>query len=250
MVDTSRELKFPLLAGSSLPVTWRMPAVEMPENAQPEEVMCLAMGGVDSYDFHALEIIQCMAERRKGGETGVKAVQAIRGEEVWKRMALGSWEKGGWNPKLFEACMNRSQTLAQAPTYSHRKPTTKQMVDWVKAPMAYRIEYLDGLKSTMLLMNGLVGDFTFAASLKDQAEPLSTLFYLPTNPNVSYSAALMSNAEEMFITGKAPYPVERTLLTSGILAACLGSLGNGQKRIETPHLKVAYQAGKSTFWRE
>jgi len=250
MVDTSRKLKFPLLAGSSLPITWRMPAVEMPENAQPEEVMCLAMGGVDSYDFHALEIIQCMAERRKGGETGVKAVQAIRGEEVWKRMASGSWEKGGWNPKLFEACMNRSQTLAQAPTYSHRKPTTKQMVDWVKAPMAYRIEYLDGLKSTMLLMNGLVGDFTFAASLKDQAEPLSTLFYLPTNPNVSYSAALMSNAEEMFITGKAPYPVERTLLTSGILAACLGSLGNGQKRIETPHLKVAYQAGKSTFWRE
>lgn len=250
MVDTSRKLKFPLLAGSSLPVTWRMPAVEMPENAQPEEVMCLAMGGVDSYDFHALEIIQCMAERRKGGETGVKAVQAIRGEEVWKRMASGSWEKGGWNPKLFEACMNRSQTLAQAPTYSHRKPTTKQMVDWVKAPMAYRIEYLDGLKSTMLLMNGLVGDFTFAASLKDQAEPLSTLFYLPTNPNVSYSAALMSNAEEMFITGKAPYPVERTLLTSGILAACLGSLGNGQKRIETPHLKVGYQAGKSTFWRE
>ena len=250
MVDTSRKLKFPLLAGSSLPITWRMPAVEMPENAQPEEVMCLAMGGVDSYDFHALEIIQCMAERRKGGETGVKAVQAIRGEEVWKRMASGSWEKGGWNPKLFEACMNRSQTLAQAPTYSHRKPTTKQMVDWVKAPMAYRIEYLDGLKSTMLLMNGLVGDFTFAASLKDQAEPLSTLFYLPTNPNVSYSAALMSNAEEMFITGKAPYPVERTLLTSGILAACLGSLGNGQKRIDTPHLKVGYQAGKSTFWRE
>ena len=250
MVDTSRKMKFPLLAGSSLPVTWRMPAVEMPENAQPEEVMCLAMGGVDSYDFHALEVMQCMAERRKGGETGVKAVQAIRGEEVWKRMASDSWEKGGWNPKLFEACMNRSQTLAQAPTYSHRKPTTKQMADWVKAPMAYRIEYLDGLKSTMLLMNGLVGDFTFAASLKDQAEPLSTLFYLPTNPNVSYSAALMSNAEEMFITGKAPYPVERTLLTSGILAACLGSLGNGQKRIETPHLKVSYQPRKSTFWRE
>lgn len=102
MVDTSREMKFPLLAGSSLPVTWRMPAVEMPENPQPEEVMCLAMGGVDSYDFHALEIIQCMAERRKGGETGVKAVQAIRGDEVWKRMSSGSWEKGGWNPKLLK----------------------------------------------------------------------------------------------------------------------------------------------------
>lgn len=250
MVDTSRKMKFPLLAGSSLPVTWRMPAVEMPQNAQPEEMMCLAMGGIDSYDFHALEVIQCMAERRKGGETGVAAVQAIRGEEVWERMSKGSWEKGGWNPCLFDACLNRSQTLAQAPTYSHRKPTTKQMSEWVKSPVVYRVEYADGLKASMLLMNGLVGDFTFAASLKDQPEPLSTLFYLPPNPNVSYSAALMSNAEEMFMTGKAPYPVERTLLTSGILAACLGSLGSGQKRLETPHLKVVYQAGKSTFWRD
>ena len=64
-------------------------------------------------------------------------------------------------------------------------------------------------------MNGLVGDFTFAARLKGEAEPLSTLFYLPPNPNVVYSAALMSKAEEMFLTGKAPYPIERTLLTSG-----------------------------------
>ena len=88
------------------------------------------------------------------------------------------------------------------------------MREWVKDPVAYRFEYADGLKATMLLMNGLVGDFTFAARLKGQAEPLSTLFYLPPNPNVDYSAALMSKAEEMFLTGKAPYPIERTLLTT------------------------------------
>ena len=67
----------------------------------------------------------------------------------------------------------------------------------------------------MLLMNGLVDDFTFAARLKGEKEPLSTLFYLPPNPNVTYSAALMSKAEEMFITGKGPYPIERTLLDHG-----------------------------------
>ena len=54
----------------------------------------------------------------------------------------------------------------------------------MKSPVAYRIEYADGTKATMLLMNGLVQDFTFAARLKGQAEPLSTLFYLPPNPNV------------------------------------------------------------------
>ncbi|HVK15483.1 MAG TPA: twin-arginine translocation signal domain-containing protein, partial [Fimbriiglobus sp.] len=111
MVDTAREMKFPLMAGSSLPVTRRMPALDLPHDAEVGEVMCVAMGQVDSYDFHALEVIQCMAERRKGGETGVKALQALRGPEVWKLLA-------GRRADLFGACLSRSHNLAQAPTYS------------------------------------------------------------------------------------------------------------------------------------
>jgi hypothetical protein len=250
MVDTARTLGYPLLAGSSLPVTWRMPAVDMPYGAEVEEVLCVAMGAVDSYDFHALETIQCMADRRKGGETGVAALQALRGEAVWKALAASTWDAGGWDPQLFEACLCRSQTLAQPPTFSHRYPTVPQMREWVKDPVAYRFEYVDGLKATMLLLNGLVGDFTFAARLKGQAEPLSTLFYLPPNPNVAYSAALMSKVEEMFLTGKAPYPIERTLLTTGLVAAGMLSLASGQKRIATPHLAVRYQPPRaSIFWQ-
>jgi hypothetical protein len=117
--------------------------------------------------------------------------------------------------------------------------------------VAYRFEYADGLKATMLLLNGLVGDFTFAARLKKQAEPLSALFYLPPAPNIAYSAALMSKAEEMFRTGKAPYPVERTLLTTGLVAAGMQSLAAGQKKLRTPHLAVKYKVGRaSTFWQD
>src|SRR5436309_9430113 len=145
-------------------------------------------------------------------ERGVVALQALRGDAAWKALEAGSWKAGGWDPRLFQACLCRSQTLAQPPTFSHRYPTAKQIREWVKEPVAYRFEYADGLKATMLLMNGLVGDFAFAARIKGQAQPLSTLFHLPPNPNVVYSAALMSKAEEMFVTGKAPYPVERTLL--------------------------------------
>src|SRR5262249_55750512 len=205
MVDTTREMKIPFLAGSSLPVTWRMPAIDMPYGAEVEELVGVAIGSVDSYDFHALEMIQCMAERRKGGETGVKALQALRGEAVWKET-----EAKAWDPRLFEACLCRSQTLTQPETFSHRYPTAEQTRAWVKNPVAYQFEYIDGTKATMLLMNGLVDDFTFAARLKGEKEPLSTLFYLPPNPNVVYSAALMSKAEELFLTGKAPYPIERT----------------------------------------
>src|SRR4029077_9100997 len=222
----------------------------MPSGSDVEEALCVAMGGVDSYDFHALEVIQCMAERRRGGETGVAAVQALRGEAVWTALRAGSWDKGGWDPRLFEACLSRSHTLAQPETFSHRYPTASQMRAFVKDPIAYRFEYADAVKATMLLMNGLVDDFTFAARLKGQAEPLSTLFYLPPNPNVVYSAALMFKAEEAFLTGKAPYPIERTLLTSGLVEAGMRSLGTGQKRLETPHLAVRYQPPRdSTHWR-
>jgi hypothetical protein len=250
MVEISRELRFPFLAGSSLPVTWRMPDIDMPYGAEVDEMLCVAIGRVDSYDFHALEVIQCMAERRRGGETGVIAMQALRGDAVWQAMESGNWAGGGWDPRLFEACLSRSHTLAQPATFSHRYPTAAQMREWVKEPVAYRFEYADGTKATMLLMNGLVGDFTFAARLKGQSAPLSTLFYLPPNPNVVYSAALMSKAEETFLTGKTPYPIERTLLTTGLVEAGMRSLGTGQRRLETPHLAIRYQAAReSTHWR-
>ena len=113
MVDISRELKFAFTAGSSLPVTWRMPSVEMPYEADVEELLGLSIGSIDSYDFHALEVIQCMAERRRGGETGVLSVHGLRGDAVWKAMEVGNWSGGGWDPRLFEACLSRSQTLTQ-----------------------------------------------------------------------------------------------------------------------------------------
>jgi len=249
MIDTADELGIPFLAGSSLPVTWRMPAIDLPRGAEVREVLGLAFGAVDIYDFHALEMIQCMAERRRGGETGVVALHALRGDEVWEAMEAGSWDAGGWSPRLFEACLSRSHTLAQPETFSHRDPTPAQIRERVADPVAYRFEYADGLKATMLLLNGLVQDFTFAASLEGEVEPLSTLFYLPPNPNVVYSAALMSKAEHLFLSGQAAYPARRTLLTSGLVAAGLQSLAEG-RRLETPHLAVRYQPPRdSTFWR-
>ena len=88
-------------------------------------------------------------------------------------MDAGNWANGGWDPRLFEACLSRSQTLAQPETFSHRYPTLDQIREWVKDPVAYRFEYVDGVKATMLMMNGLISDFTFAARLKGEAELLS-----------------------------------------------------------------------------
>ena len=250
MVGLSRELKFPFLAGSSLPVTWRMPSVELPYDAELEEGLVVAYGSKDIYDFHAIETLQCMMERRQGGETGIASVLALEGEELWKRVDSGDVPAGGWNPKLFEACLSRSQTLNQPESFSHRYPTPAQIREWGKEARAYFFEYTDGTRGTVVMLNGVVQDFNFAARIKGRKQPLSTMFYLPPNPNVVYSAALMDNAEQMFLTGKAPYPVERTMLTSGMVESALQSLTK-QQPLQTPHLNVNYRASReSTFWRK
>jgi len=252
MVAISKELKFPFLAGSSLPMTWRMPDIELPLDSEPEEILVMSDGNVDVYDFHALETLQCLAERRKGGETGLKWLQATRGDGVWTMLEAASWDKGGWSPQLFEACLSRSQTLGQAREgFGHRYPDLADLKKLVAEPIAYRFQYNDGLKATMLLMNGLVSDFNAAVTLKGEKTPWSTMFHLPPKTNVVYSAALMSKAEEMFLTGKAPYPVERTLLTSGLVSAGMESLHKDGKKLHTPHLAVSYQPPKEPqFWRK
>jgi hypothetical protein len=243
MVETSRRMKFPMLAGSSLPVTWRLPAIDLPIGCRIDEALMVGEGGSDPMDFHALEGLQCMVERRGRGETGVKAVQMIEGEDVWK--------PGRYSKDLLIAALSRSDTPLGPSVDDGRTQDlvgSGELMKLATNPAAYFIEYRDGLKATLLMLNGAIKDFNFAARLKGVPEIQSTQFLLTPEPNVTYSACLMHKVEEMFATGVAPYPVDRTLLVSGILESCLTSKVQGHARLETPHLEVAYKApGKSQF---
>jgi hypothetical protein len=251
MVDTSHELGFPLQGGSSLAVTWRVPSVEMPLGTSIREAISIGYGGIASYDFHALETIQCMVERRKGGETGVEWLQTYRGDSFWK-----AHQEGLWSQALFKSALSRSDALRPgSSTFTDVFPTLEQMQAIVPDPVAYHYQYRDGLVCTMLLLNGLVRDFTFAATIKGQPKPFSTQMYLPMPDGrttlASFFSPLVHNAELMFLTGKAQYPIERTLLTSGLLIAGVESNNKGLQRVETPNLAaVHYQPNhESTFWR-
>jgi hypothetical protein len=250
MVDTSRELRFAFMAGSSLPVTWRTPSVEMPLGSRIGEALCVGYGGVDSYDFHGLETIQCMVERRRGGETGVEWVQAYRGDKFWDALREGVWSR-----PLLEAALTRSHTLTPAREgFNDVFPTDDDMSRLVPDPVAYRYQHADGLKCTLLLMSGLVRDFNFAAYVNGSRDPWSTQMYLPMPDGrttlANFFTPLVNNMEKLFLTGRSPYPVERTLLTTGLTAAGVESLYLGQKRFETPHLAIQYRPPEeSTFWR-
>ena len=250
MYDISQEMNFPFMAGSSLPVTWRTPSLDMPRGIPVSEAVCVGYGGVDSYDFHALETLQCMVERRKGGECGVKWLQAYRGDIFWN-----AHHEQVWSRELFESALCRSHTLTPSrPGFNNPYPILDEMKEIVKAPIAYHYEHQDGLKSTMILMNGLVQDFNFAAYVGTDSEILSTQMYLPMPPArttlANFFSPLVNNIEQMFLTRKATYPVERTLLTTGLVAAGVDSLFEGGLKQETPHLDVSYQSTpESTFWR-
>ena len=229
MVDQSKRLKFPMLAGSSLPVTWRLPDLELPLNCEIEEALMVGVGGSDPMDYHALEAMQCMIERRRGGETGVKAVQMIEGDAVWK-----AGEEGRYSKRLLTAALSRSDSPQGHTLVDGRTQDlvgNNELPKLVKNPAAYFIEHNDGLRTTLLMLNGAVHDFCFAAKVKGIPGFPSTQFFLSPVPNVTYSACLVSKIEEMFVTGRAPYPVERTLIVSGALDSCLQSRKQGGRKL-------------------
>ncbi len=237
MVEAARSLRFPLMAGSSLPVTWRRPELELPLGVRIKEALVASRGELEIYGIHALESLQCMVERRTKGQQGVRAVTCLQGDAVWK-----AGDAGLWSWELLEHALGRSPSLNVGDIRDNCRqfvPRSERVELW-KSPTAFLIEYRDGLKAAVLILNGHHDDTTFAARIEGQKKPLSTLFYLPPPPGAAFLQALTVKIEQFLATGKPPYPVERTLLTGGILDWALESRLHGQKRLETPDLDIRY----------
>jgi hypothetical protein len=249
MVEDSKRLGFPFLAGSSLPVTWRMPSIDMPLDTPLQESVCVCYGGVDSYDIHGLETAQCMSERRKGGEVGVRSVQALRDDALWQTLAGDSYKD---TRKLIVSALTRSHNLPVETGY----PTAPIDWDWAVKTLAksigYIVEHRDGFRTTLLLAP--IRDFNYAGLRSDNGEIISCQMYLPMPTHGSTTAdffnPLANHIETLVVEGKTPYPVERTLLTSGMVIAGVESLYQKGKTIETPELAVTYRAKpESAYWR-
>lgn len=243
MVNTARKIGFPLFAGSSLPVTWRQPELELPLGVKIKEALVAARGELEIYGIHALEALQCMVERRGSAQQGVKAVTYLEGDAVWKAGDAGRWS---WD--LLEHALGRSPSRNVGDVRDNcrqfRPPLHRP--SFPRGPVAFLLEYRDGLRATVLLLNGHVDDTTFAARLAGKKDPVSTLFYLPPPPGAAFLEALTVKIEEFLATGRPPYPVERTLLTGGILDVVLESRVKKHQRLETPDLDVKYAPPKDS----
>jgi hypothetical protein len=256
MYDTSRKMDFGFMAGSSLPVARRMPAVDLPWKSKIRESLVMRPGWLDGGDIHTIEALQAIIERRNHGETGIAWVEALEGDRFWKAMEAGSWEKGGWDRQLMENGFTRSNTIQVVrDNYGVVLPKIADLKRMAPGSYAYRFQYRDGTRATALAFREkerqgrILSDTPITVRMKND-DIFSTLVYLPYYSMRNFFNPLVNHIETLFRTGKSPYPVERTLLTTGMTAAGVESLFQKQKRLATPHLAIKYKSTrKSTFWR-
>ena len=222
MYDRAQQLGVPFMAGSSIPLGWRDPWLEHELDAPIEDALVLSFGGIESDGYHGLEALQCMIERRSGGEAGLAAVQCLEGEAVWRAGAVGLWSR-----ELAEAAAAAGETASGS------------MEESCDNPAAFLLEFRDGFKATLLQLNGYAKEWSYAARVDGQVLATGLRTHGPPYPHFSY---LGLNIEAMFLSGEPQYPVERTLLVSGALDALMDSRHRGHIRLETPHLDVAYRS--------
>lgn len=234
MYDTTRSMKIPFMAGSSIPVTVRMPELEIPLNAKFEHAVAVGYGDMDAYGFHTLETLQCMVERREGGESGVASVEWLENDAVWK------WRdgEGQWSVPLLNAA------LATSPKTKPGRPE-----DNTKNPVLFLVNYRDGLRSAVYMLNGHSTGFLFSAKLAGRPEPVAThMGFTGEGRALPHFDGLVKCIEDLFVTRKPGYPVERTLLTTGILAHAFES-HEKKGRVETPQLNVRYRVPKDVYFQ-
>ncbi|MEC9091493.1 MAG: hypothetical protein VX438_02220, partial [Planctomycetota bacterium] len=235
MYDMAQENNCPLMAGSSVPLAQRIPNLELPNGCEIDEALSIHGGGVESYDFHGLEVLQSMVENRKGGETGISSLQFLNSQHLQKKFTTGEISRG-----LFEGAIRTID------------PNKKMKFEDVM-PTAHGIQlhYKDGLKASCISVKQATGTrWPFSCRLKGETKIQACRFFVGPWNNRNLFKALSHAIQTHFRHQSSPYSVERTLLTSGVVNTTMESRHQGGKRLRTPHLEIAYNAKNFSNMRE
>jgi hypothetical protein len=238
----------PFLAGSSVPLAERRPPLDLPADCELEAAVAVHGGGREVYDFHGLELLQSFVEARRGGETGIAKIEMLVGDAA--RRALAE------RPRI---CELRDAAMAAETAMDARRETRPEQS---KAPAdpnrpdtsdhgdhLILATYRDGLEAAVIKVGNDSSRWNFACRVKGEDRNRATALFNGSWGNRCLFKALSHAIQSLFITGREPYPVERTLLSGGATEAALQSLAAG-KALETPHLDVAYHAVDFSAFRE
>ncbi len=235
MFDQSMENVCPLMAGSSVPLAQRIPNLELSPGCEIVEAISIHGGGVESYDFHGLEVLQSMIESRKGGETGVARLQFLDSNAVLEKM-----EKGEISREIFDKAMRAVDSEANL-----------SFEEIIKTSHGIHLEYKDGLMATCLSIKQIKGNnWAFGCSLKDDSAIKACRFYVGPWNNRNLFKALSHSIQTHFKNRSSPYSIERTLLTTGMVNFAMDSKFAGGKILPTPQLEIAYLPKEFRSMRE
>lgn len=235
MYDQGIKHNCPLMAGSSVPLAQRIPNLEIARGTVITEAVSIHGGGVESYDFHGLEVLQSMVENRQGGETGVSAIQFLDSPTLKNKIESGEIDR-----KLFDAALATVD------------PDRKLAFDAIM-PSAHGIllHYKDGLKAACISIKQITGTrWAFGCRLGEEKKIRTCRFYVGPWNNRNLFKALSHAIQTHFRERRAPYPVERTLLTSGIVNFTMDSRHQGGKFLKTPELEIRYKPRDFSAMRE
>lgn len=220
MYDRVRAMRIPFMCGSTLPLTWRRPPLEFERGTHFRELLAVSFGDLEEHAYHGIELLQAMAERRAGGETGVARVRYAAGDEV-RDLA----KRGEWSQALLDAALARR--VNPPPAGDREKPE------------AFLVRYRDGTPAAILNLNSLTRDYLFAARLEGRADPVASCFYIQLYLHNHWSF-MARNFENFVLTHREPNPIERTLVANGIMLAGLQSRRKGGAWVATPELDIRY----------
>jgi len=237
MYDTAKKLGIPFMAGSSVPLAQRIPPLSLPDKPDIAEAVSIHGGPPESYDFHGMEVLQSIAEFRKGGETGVSKVDFLPHKKLWKAAAAGRWSRA-----LADAAMRAEfgRTIDLTQPVKGERPAK---------PHGILLTYKDGFRALVLRVGYSSTRWNFACRLRGSPAVHATRFYPGPWRNRNLFKALSHAIQHHFRKRKAPYPVERTLLVTGALEAAMKSRFR-EKPLLTPHLEFGYEARDFIPFRE
>ena len=224
MHQRATKLRVPWMAGSSLPVSFRDPDVSLPIGSEVDACVGVGYSGLDVYGFHTLDFLQCFMERRDGAESGVRWVQSLPLRETARLL-----DESVISREVLSAGLRSSKTSLKA-----------VLANPPDDGALFLIQYRDGLLVPVLMLPGLASAISVALQVPGQPI-LSTRAEERSEPRYPHFAYLLKAIEQMLHTGQPAYPVERTVLSAGMLDRLLTSRHRGGTRLETPELEIAYR---------
>jgi len=224
MYECIQRERVPFFGGSSTPYSPCIPALELSDAPECEEVVAIYYNALEPYLFHSLEWVQSIIERRPGGETGVREIVAWKDDDLWNALDCGEFS---WDLLVAAAC--RVPPAGEAAIRELR-------ANRAHAVYAFQLRYLDGLKVTHFMVTDVIKKWCLAvreASGRIQSARLGTEGEEHFFPHF---ARFCCQIEAFFLTGKAPISPERLYVTSMATALCMHALAQEGKPLVTPEL--------------